>query len=516
MTHLFSHIMTKPIRLSNPYRFILFILAASYILLQLSCRKEENYITDSAAKLAFSVDTLRFDTVFTQIGSATRILKVFNRNEQPIRIAKITLNNKTGVTFNLNIDGVSAKSFENVEIAAKDSIYVFAEVTVNPNAPLSISPFVAGQDLVFETNGNTQKVVLEAWGQNANYIPSRFGKGGFTRLSGGDPNRVIEWNDPKPYVIYGVLFVDSCILRIPAGARIHVHGGISYLPDTSAYRDGIIFILPDAKIEALGTLEKPVIIQGDRLEKEFKEEYDQWAGIIIGSRSTGNVLNYTTIRNSRVGVRVDSAASLTLRNTQMYNTAGSGLVVSHAQVTATNCLFYNNGGNAVQVEFGGNYNFSYCTMASYGSRNPALSANNIKCYERSATSCTRALAYPLSMSATNCIFYGSKDDEVELFDATKDITTDFNVNFSNCVVRVKDLLKADNMPDFLTKKCVNCLNADSKAKVFKNPSGDNYKLDSLSVADSKALLVPSIPKDLEDKLRDIQKPDIGCFENIIK
>jgi hypothetical protein len=289
MNRIFSYFPTKPIRLASPYRFILFVTFVSFFLLQNACKKEENYITDSTAKLAFSVDTLRFDTVFTQIGSATRILKVFNRNSQPIRISKISLNNKTGITFNLNIDGISAKSFENVEIAAKDSIYVFAEVTVNPNAPLSTSPFVVGQDLVFETNGNAQKIVLEAWGQNANYIPSRFAKGAFTILSGGDPNRVIEWNDSKPYVVYGVLFVDSCILRIAAGTRVHVHGGISYLPDTSAYRDGIIYILPNAKIEALGTLEKPVIIQGDRLEKEFKEESDQWAGIIIGNRSVGNV-----------------------------------------------------------------------------------------------------------------------------------------------------------------------------------------------------------------------------------
>jgi hypothetical protein len=477
-----------------------------------ACRKDEVFITDSSAKLAFSLDTLRFDTVFTSIGSATRILKVFNKNNQPIKISKISLVNNTSIIFNLNIDGVSAKTFSNVEIPANDSIYVFAEVTVNPNAPLSNSPFVLAQDLVFETNGNTQKVVMEAWGQNANYIPSRFGKGAFTILNGRDPNRVIDWNDPKPYVIYGVLFVDSCILRIAAGTRVYVHGGISYLPDTSAYRDGIIFVLPRAHIEALGTLEKPVIIEGDRLEKEFKDETDQWAGLIIGSNSVGNVFNYTTIRNSRAGVRVDSAASLSMKNCKIYNTASSGLIASHAQVSAENTLFYNNYGNNVQVEFGGVYDFTYCTLASYGSRNPALSANNFKCYERSGVSCTRALAYPLSMTATNCIFYGSKDDEISFYDAKKETKNFFNTTFKNCIVRVKDLLKAENTPDFLTTRCKDCINTDSKAKVFRRPSDDNYKLDTLSIAEMKALPVFNISKDLEDKIRDLQKPDIGCFE----
>lgn len=490
---------------------LFFILSAFSIILLNACRKEDNFITDSSAKISFSTDTLKFDTVFTQVGSATRYFKVFNRNNQPIKISKITLNNKTGVIFNLNIDGISAKSFTNVEIPANDSIYVFAEVTVNPNAPLSTSPFVVDQDLVFETNGNTQKVILEAWGQNANYIPSIYGKGSFASLNGKDPNRVITWDDPKPYVIYGVLLIDSCILRISAGTRIYVHGGISYLPDTSAYRDGIIYILPKARVEALGTLEKPITIEGDRLEKEFENEVDQWAGIIVGQRSTGNVFNYTTIRSSRVGIRVDSAASLTLNSCKIYNTAGSGLVASHAQVKADNCLFHSNGGNCVQLEFGGSYDFTYCTLSSLGSREASLGVNNYKCYERTTLGCARALAYPLSIKATNCIFYGSKDDEIDFFDATKDIKTDFNYDFKNCVVRVKDLLKADNTPDFLTN-CKDCVRADGKSKVFRKPSDGNYRLDTLSVAETKALPISAILNDLEGKLRDVKTPDIGCYE----
>lgn len=492
------------------FKLSLFLLFSLVLILN-ACRKEDNFITDASAKLSFSTDTLKFDTVFTSVGSATRYFKVFNKNNQPIKISKITLNNKTGVNFNLNIDGKSAKLFTDIEIPANDSIYVFAEVTVNPNAPLSTSPFVVDQDLVFETNGNTQKVILEAWGQNANYIPNTLGMGGFASLNGRDPNRVIIWDDPKPYVIYGVLLVDSCILRVAAGTRIYVHGGISYLPDTSAYRDGIIYILPKAKIEVLGSIEKPVTIEGDRLEKEFENEIDQWAGIIIGQRSTGNIFNNTFIRNSRVGVRVDSAASLNLTNCKIYNTAGSGLVASRAQIKAENCLFYNNGGNCTQIEFGGNYEFSYCTMASIGSREASLGANNYKCYERTTLGCAKALAYPLSLKATNCIFYGSKDDEIDFFDATKDISTDFNYDFKNCVVRVKDLLKTENTPEFLNK-CTNCVRADGKSKVFRKPSDGNYRLDTLSVAETKALPIQNILNDLEGKLRDVKTPDIGCFE----
>ena len=153
------------------------LVASALLLTFIACRKDNIFTTDSGAKLRFSSDTLRFDTVFTSLGSATRYIKVFNGNNKPIKIAKIGLANKTSATFNLNIDGISGRNFTNVEIPANDSIYVFAEVTINPNAPLSTSPFVIAENLIFETNGNVQNLVLEAWGQNANYLPNRYAGG---------------------------------------------------------------------------------------------------------------------------------------------------------------------------------------------------------------------------------------------------------------------------------------------------------------------------------------------------
>ena len=477
-----------------------------------ACKKDENFTTDAGAKLSFSTDTLRFDTVFTQLGSATRYFKVFNRNDKPIRIAKIALGNKAPATYNLNIDGIAGRSFTNVEIGANDSIYVFAEVTINPNAPLSISPFVVSEDLIFETNGNSQRVVIESWGQNANYLPNFKAKGSVSLLSAGNSNTVINWDDKKPYVIYGVLFVDSCTLRIAAGTHIYVHGGFA-TTDKTLYRDGIIYVLPNAKIEAKGTLAQPIIIEGDRLEKEFANEADQWAGLIIGNRSQGNVLNFTTIRNSRVGIRLDSAANLTLNSCKIYNTASSGFLGIHSTLKAENCLFYGGGGSSAQLEYGGVYDFKYCTMAGFGSKIAALSANNFKCVEQNALGkCVRAIGYPLSMTASNCIFYGSKDDEISFFDVSGAGTiVGFNYDFKNCIVRVKDLLKPENTPDFLTK-CKDCINADVRAKLFKKSSEGDYHLDTLSIAEMKALPITNILSDIEGKLRDVQKPDIGCFE----
>ena len=148
--------------------FLVLAIVAFY-----ACKPDTSLLADTTAKLKFSSDTLRFDTVFTQIGSATRFFKVVNTYNKPFRINKISITNQTGISVKLNIDGIASKVFTNVDVPANDSIYVFAEVTINPNAPLSTSPFVANEYINFETAGGTQKVVLEAWGQNANYLPNK-------------------------------------------------------------------------------------------------------------------------------------------------------------------------------------------------------------------------------------------------------------------------------------------------------------------------------------------------------
>ena len=129
------------------------------------CRKER-FTTDSGDKLEFSVDTLRFDTVFTERGSATRTIKVFNRHNRSIRIDEIRLGSNS--LYNLNIDGTPGGLAEDVEIAPEDSLYIFAEVEIDPTN--SANPFIVLDSIEFQTNGNTQYVFLEAFGQDANYV----------------------------------------------------------------------------------------------------------------------------------------------------------------------------------------------------------------------------------------------------------------------------------------------------------------------------------------------------------
>ena len=487
---------------------LLFLFGALAFLMFSFCQKER-FTTDPADRLEFSTDTLRFDTVFTELGSATRILKLYNRHNKSIRIDKIYLGNGAQSRFNVNVDGLPGDSHENIEIAPNDSLYVFAEVTVNPDAPLSASPFVIGENLVFETNGNVQTVVLEAWGQNAVYLPSRFGAGGVAGYGCGGGEWV--WDDPRPYVIYGILVIDSCTVRIPAGTRVYVHGGLGRQEIDSAivrYNDGFLAFQGAGRLLVEGTLDKPVIFESDRLEPEFDEDAGQWTGIWLQAGTKGHRLEHCIVRNSIIGVRVDSAADLSLRNTQIYNTASSGLIGVHATITAENCLFHSNNGFSIQLEYGGDYTFTYCTAASFGVDGEALRMGNAVCLD---DFCDTYAAYPLKARFQNCIFTGGRADQITLFDRTK-AAGEFDYQFKNCIVRVKDLLKDNAHPEFFNF-CDPCLNVPSQDTIFLNVEEDNYRLDTLrSKANRYALPVPGIDTDLDGKMRDAAMPDAGCYE----
>lgn len=487
------------------------IVIASLIVAIFACTEDESFTTDASAKLAFSTDTLRFDTVFTQRGSAVRYIKIINNNDRPLQISKIFLANGPQSKFTLNVDGIPGREFQNVEVYAKDSIYLFATVTIDPDQPLSISPFVIDEKVVFETNGNVQEVTLEAWGQNANYFPSRFNGGKPVVLS--CRNSSITFDDPKPYVFYGAIFIDSCTVNIPEGTRIYVHGGVAKNDLFDIYNDGLIYVLRNGRLVASGTKAKPVIIQGDRLEESFKDDPGQWNGIFIGRGSRGNLLEYTTIKNANIGVYVDSSAQLTLRNSRFYNTAGSGLLAIHSTVTAENCLFYNNQVTSVVLRHGGDYNFTYCTMASYGIRASALGMNNFRCYD---DECKVANVYRLNASFRNCIIYGSDRDEMELSDATQGQRPNlFNVKFENCLVKVQDLVTQGQFTNFLSEICNPCINGKLGDKVFKDANKDDYRLDSLSIVQNygKPITSPrNINIDIDDVIRHASTPDPGCFE----
>jgi hypothetical protein len=317
------------------------------------------------------------------------------------------------------------------------------------------------------------------------------------------------WNDPKPYVIYGILVIDGCKLTIAAGTRVHIHGGL-VKKDKDIYSDGSIYVINGGEIETQGTRLKPVVFQGDRLEKDFEKIPAQWNLMYFGPDTKAN-FNYTTVKNARVGLYADSASTLHLKYSQIHNTAGPGIVARQSDVTADNCLVHSNGDRSLLLVQGGNYNFTYSTIANYGASAEALQMSNAYCRAFDANNkCIDLAKHPLVANFTNSIVNSSQRDAM-IFVPLKNV--EFTYNFMNCIVKIDKLIKKGegDILDFYDH-CKDCVTVKTGDKLFKKIDQDNYRLDTLSIAENKAKPLPGFTEDLDGTPRDAQKPDIGAYE----
>src|ERR1035437_7574029 len=121
----------NPISKKNFFSFIIFV--SVIISIGFMACSDENYSTNPKYKLTFSTDTLSFDTVFTTIGSATAKIMIYNRNNVALKISHLGIAGGKASPFKINVDGSlnADNQFDNIEIRAKDSMYVFVAVNVD-------------------------------------------------------------------------------------------------------------------------------------------------------------------------------------------------------------------------------------------------------------------------------------------------------------------------------------------------------------------------------------------------
>ncbi|RYG53596.1 MAG: hypothetical protein EOO01_03950, partial [Chitinophagaceae bacterium] len=134
---------------------ILICVSATFLLF--GCRKD-SFITSADARISVTVDTLKYDTVFTTVGSVTQSFKIINENNQKLRLSSIKLMGGNSSAFKINIDGVPANAATNLELEANDSVYVFVRVTVDPNT--GNLPFIIRDSIQLMYNGNEKFVQL--------------------------------------------------------------------------------------------------------------------------------------------------------------------------------------------------------------------------------------------------------------------------------------------------------------------------------------------------------------------
>ena len=74
-------------------KYLFTFLVCALLISVSSCNRKDFNTVPSSGKLQFSKDTVYLDTVFTNIGSATYNLKVYNRGSNAITIPSIKLEN---------------------------------------------------------------------------------------------------------------------------------------------------------------------------------------------------------------------------------------------------------------------------------------------------------------------------------------------------------------------------------------------------------------------------------------
>lgn len=498
--------MKLPLQLTGFFAVLITLFFAA-------CDVDTQFVTGDAVQLRFSTDTIAFDTVFTARGSATRQFKVYNDQDQPVKIDRITVDGETGVNFIFNIDGTQGPEATDVVIWGQDSIFVFVEVEVDPTEPEETSPFIAEDRLIFETGDVREDVVLLAFGQNANYI------NGFSR---GIPFRITCENGiaalpvDLPTVIYGSMFIDSCTLQALPGTRIFFHGGVQRndVQFGGFFNDGFIFTQPDGSIQFLGTLEDPVIVRTDRLEENFAEDPAKYRGLILGPGSKDNRLEHTQLLNSIVGITIDSAAEVTVENSVIAYSGGPAISAYQSDVTISNSVFHSNFGNAIQFVKGGNLTMEHTTIANYGVDASSLVLTNFSC-DDSGQNC---IAAPMVAQINNSIISGSRGSELIFLDIFEDMEpTQFRVSIDNSVVRTDQaFLDSQNgiFSDFYEAICDGCLNLNFSDPLFQSIEQDDYQLDSLSIARNLGEFIPALPLDLLGIDRDMDMPDAGAFERV--
>lgn len=361
-----------------------------------ACTDNDSFTVSTGARLSFSEDTIRFDTLFSTVPSATQTFWVRNESSDGIRIltARLERNNQSG--YRVNVDGTYLDPVgSDFEVRKGDSILVFVEVTTRENR--LEEPQLVEDNLIFTLeSGVEQRVNLRTYSWDAQKLTDLVIR----------QDTVIE--SRVPIIVYGQG------IRVEQGATLTLRNTEFY------FHDG-------AGIDALGNvMAEKCLFRGDRLDRMFSYlPYDrvsgQWRGINLSSSDGYNLFTDCEIRNAVDAVVCDST-TLYLYNTMVHNSSGEGLSARHSTVVVDYCQFSNTFGDCLGL-FGCEASIQHSTLAQFypfsANRGFALHFVNTE--------------LPMALVCTNTLVTGYADDVV--LGEVADTTVVFDYRFADCLLR---------------------------------------------------------------------------------
>lgn len=504
--------------------FLLLLSAASSLLLP-GCKPREEELQTTGG-LAFSADTVKFDTVFTTLRTVTQRLWVYNRNPRAVNVDLVSLDNSATSPYTLLINGDLRQTATNLLIRGNDSLLILVRAQLKDNGGSGrAKDLVVQEKLNFRTNGQEQAVLLRSFGQNI-YLHNN------ATLACGE-----VWRNDRPHVLYGTVRVPaSCTLTIKPGTRIYAHAGAAlvvqgrllvnapadYNPGTSAADT----------VKATNT--NIVRFAGDRsAETQYATAPGQWTGIVLAPGSQGNLIRYAQIQNAAVGVLLynpDNAAQpdVTIQNTVIRYISGSdvsfagatstlgtgaGILNIQGKATLTNTLLHDCYEYAVLGQ-GGSTALNFCTIANYAATGGVRKTQSLTFTNAVTNSQNAATTQAPTVSVQNSIVWGAIDEEVLLdqYDAYKG-----SVSIRNSLLKTQAYAAAADAPGKPGLGNPGYNNLIAKDPLFIKPLGGafgDYRLGAVSPARKRANpSSPVLERDLLNLLRTPATPSLGAYES---
>ena len=468
-----------------------------------SCNDDDTFTTSQQNRLYFPVDTLKMDTIFAKIPTASKNFWIYNNSGDGIRCASVRLQKGNQSGFRVNVDGIylgekTGYQTSEIEVRNNDSIRVFVEVTSPDNGSELYKEI--DDKLIFRLESGVEQVVnLNAFAWKADMVRN---------LEVKNDTTIDTTISGRALVVYGGITVDPlATLTIAPGTTIYFHDDAG--------------IDVKGKLICQGTADKNITLRGDRLDDILKNRnlpYDRmpgrWQGIHFHGDSYDNIIEYTDLHSGYDAIVCDSSdvsrRKLTINSSTIHNCDGYGMYLNNSKVYVANTQITNAYMGCVVI-YGGEVSLIHNTIAQFY----LLERDEFARAALTFANYSGTHTYPLNLEVKNCIITGFAGNQVK---NEKNDSIAFNYHFYNSLLRteVKDTASAKYYENIIwenVKDVKDTASAGEKNFVLVDTLLQLYDfhLDSLSKANGSADARWMLPLNREGVARDEKKLNMGCY-----
>ena len=462
-----------------------------------SCLDEEKFPTPADARIAFSSDTLNFDTILINRESPTTQFAIYNRSSKGISITSVSIEGEGKDAFLTTVQGNFIQPGVPVEIdcSGKDSIIAFAQFNAQDND--EDQAILSEADIVFTlANGVKQKLHVMGYSQAV------------VEMKGKVITHDTTLNATRPIAIYDSLVVAQ-------GATLTIAPSNTLLFASNAG------IRVEGTLKAEGTLDKPITFRGNRYDNMFvNQPYDridnQWQGIPLTSTSYDNHLDYCDIHSGNYGITCDSAdidrIKLKLENSIVHNVRRNALTIDQCRVFVGNSQITNAENDCIHLT-GGDAVFVHCTVGWFSPFSTRKGHALVFTNHKGDNAC------PIKqMAFYNSIITGHNSDEIYGYPSSDESIAN-NYAFYNCLLNTREIKDKPNVLNNVwetskseVRQAGNFINFDYKSLIY------DFRLTAESPA--RFIADPAVTKQYypndrhgTPRLKD-NLSDAGCYQYI--